>query len=86
MRAKHTIVGVNITDRVQHAEEIQKVLTGYGCHIKTRLGLHEVSRGYCAGYGVVLLEVIGAPAKIAAMVKQLKKIEGVQVKTMVFTH
>lgn len=86
MRESHTIVGVHITDRVHRAEEVQKVFTRCGCLIKTRLGLHDVSRGRCAANGLVLLEVAGTPAGIAAMVKQIKKVEGVQVKTMVFTH
>ena len=86
MRENHTIVGVHITDRVRHAEDVQKVFTRCGCQIKTRIGLHEVSRGYCAANGLVLLEVVGTAAKTAAMVKQLKKVKGVQVKTMVFTH
>ena len=86
MPENHTIIGVHITDRVHHAEEVQKVFTEFGCQIKTRLGLHEASRGSCSRNGLVLLEVIGTPAKIASMVKQLKKVKGVQVKSMVFGH
>ncbi len=86
MQESHTIVGVHITDRVHHAEQVQKVFTEFGCQIKTRLGLHEASRDSCSPNGLVLLEVIGTPAKIASMVKRLKKVRGVQVKSMVFDH
>ena len=41
---KHLILGVHITNRVKHVPEVQKVLTEFGCSIKTRLGLHEAGR------------------------------------------
>ncbi len=86
MQDKHTIVGVHVTDRVQHAEQVQKVLTECGCLIKTRLGLHDVAADYCSRNGLLLLELVGTPAKIKAMLTQLKKVKGVQVKSMVFGH
>jgi hypothetical protein len=86
MKEDHVILGIHITDRVRHAGEVQKVFTEYGCNIKTRLGLHEVADNYCAGEGVVLLELIGGKEIRTGMVGKLKGIEGIDVKEMVFSH
>lgn len=86
MKADHVILGIHITNRVRNAGEVQKVFTEYGCNIKTRLGLHEVSDNYCAGEGVVLLELIGGPEIRQGMADKLARIEGIDVKEMVFAH
>lgn len=38
---KHHICGVHITERLEHALQVQQVLTEFGRNIKTRLGLHQ---------------------------------------------
>jgi aspartate ammonia-lyase len=43
----YIILGIHVTGREEHAAEAQKVLTEYGCNIKTRLGLHEVNENLC---------------------------------------
>ena len=86
MKADHVILGIHVTDRLRHAGEVQKVFTEYGCNIKTRLGLHEVAETYCAGEGVVLLELVGGPEVPRDMAAKLAAIEGIEVKEMVFRH
>jgi hypothetical protein len=86
MKADHVILGIHVTDRLRHAGEVQKVFTEYGCNIKTRLGLHEVAENYCAGEGVVLLELVGGPEVRRDMAAKLGAIEGIEVKEMVFNH
>jgi hypothetical protein len=86
MKEDHVVLGIHITNRVRHASEVQQVLTEFGCNIKTRLGLHEVADNYCAGEGVVLLEIIGGHGIRQGMVDKLKRIEGIEVKEMVFAH
>jgi hypothetical protein len=80
------ILGIHVTNRLRHAGEVQKVFTEYGCNIKTRLGLHEVADNYCAGEGVVLLELVGGPEVRRDMAAKLGAIEGIEVKEMVFQH
>ncbi len=82
----HTIVGVHITDRVNHAGEVQRVLTLHGCQIKTRLGLHEVSEDFCSPEGILLLEVVGRSKETTALIRDLSRIQGVEVQKMVFSH
>jgi hypothetical protein len=82
----HTIFGVHITDRVVRAKDVQAVFTEFGCHIKTRLGLHHVDGGGCSPNGLILLEVTGAAAEIASFESKLRAVDGVQLQKMVFTH
>ena len=86
MKEDHVILGIHITNRLRNAGEVQKVFTEYGCNIKTRLGLHEVAENYCAGEGVVLLEIIGDREIRKGMLGKLSSIEGLEVKEMVFQH
>ena len=83
---KHYIVGIHVDDRIKRASDVQQLLTDYGCNIKTRIGLHEVTGQFCAGYGLILLEMIGDPAKIKELAQKLDAIEGVSVQQMVFGH
>jgi hypothetical protein len=86
MDEKHCILGVHITDRVKKAGEVQKILTEYGCNIKTRIGLHDVQENYCSPSGIILLEILGGDAVCSKMRSRLSAIEGVQVQAMVFEH
>ena len=82
----HIILGVHITDRVQHVPPVQELFTEYGCSIKTRLGLHTVSDRFCSPNGLVLLEMAGPEGPIGELVEKLEAIEGVDVQKMVFEH
>jgi hypothetical protein len=83
---KHYIVGIHVDDRIKRASDVQHLLTDYGCNIKTRIGLHEATGQFCAGYGLILLEMIGDPAKVDELSQKLDTIDGVSVQQMVFDH
>ncbi len=40
---KKIILGIQVTNRLTKAPEVEKLFTQYGCNIKTRLGLHDVN-------------------------------------------
>jgi len=83
--AKETrILGVLITDRQKEAGKVQNVLTKFGCSIKTRLGLHEVTDDVCSTSGLLLLELIGNMSEMDKLEKELKAIDGTQTQKMVF--
>jgi hypothetical protein len=86
MADPHIVLGVHITNRLKNAVEVQKVFTEYGCNIKTRIGLHDVSETVCGPSGVVLIEFFGAVADAEAMNERLCAIEGVQVQSIIFDH
>lgn len=83
---KHIIFGVHITDRLHHVSLVQEVLTKYGCNIKTRLGLHEVSETECSANGLLILEMFGNEAVCEEMFAKLNTIEGVEAQKMIFDH
>ena len=83
---KHVIFGVHITDRLQHVSDVQELLSKYGCNIKTRLGLHEVDKTYCAANGLLILEMFGDDSTCQELAKKLNAVEGVEVQQMVFDH
>ena len=83
--AKETrILGVLITDRQKEAGKVQNVLTKYGCSIKTRLGLHEVSDDICSTSGLLLLELTGDLSEMDKLENALIAIEGSQTQKMIF--
>ncbi|ABA89991.1 hypothetical protein Pcar_2756 [Syntrophotalea carbinolica DSM 2380] len=82
----HYILGIHVDDRIKRASDVQQLLTDYGCNIKTRIGLHEVTGNFCAGFGLILLEMIGDADKIGELAKKLDAIEGVSIQQMVFEH
>lgn len=84
--AKHYIVGIHVTNRVRHVPSVQNVLTEFGCSIKTRIGLHEMSGDTCSPNGLILVELIGDDNNLKNFTSSLQKIEGVEVKEMVFSH
>ena len=86
MKQDHFLVGIHVTDRVQKIPEVQKVLTEYGCHIRTRLGLHEASEGFCSPNGVIVLDMLYDKGACGELVEKLAALEGIEVKTMRFPH
>ena len=79
--AKKTILGVHVTQRTKHTAKVQKILSDYGCSIRTRVGLHDAGGGFCSPNGLILLEVVD---KASALASALSQIPGVAVKKMVF--
>ena len=86
MKAHHVILGIHVTDRLQEAADLQGVLTAFGAHVKTRLGLHETSGDLSSPEGIVLLELGGAPERLADLKARLLAIHGLEVQEMIFTH
>lgn len=81
----YTVIGVHIPNRFKYASDVQKTLTEYGCNIKTRIGLHDVDKEYCATNGLLLLEMYGEEKSIKNMLKKLKDIDdGIDVQQMIF--
>jgi hypothetical protein len=78
------ILAIVITDRQKEAGEVQAVLTKYGCSIKTRLGLHEVSSDFCSTSGLVLLELTGPETEMNNLENTLRAIPGVKTGKMMF--
>ena len=78
-----TIFGIRLDNRTQTAIDFQKVLTHYGCSIKTRLGLHDVNDNVCAPNGLILLEIID-DAEALKMKEELLEIPNLELQSMKF--
>ena len=82
----HIIVAIHVTDRVKQAGMVQSVLTTYGGSIKTRLGLHEPTSRGASPNGVILLELVGPQELARTVIAALRKVRGVEAKSVVFAH
>ncbi len=56
---------------------VQKILTGWGCFIKTRLGLHEGTLDHCSDAGLLILELVGDNKKHLEIARKLNLVHGV---------
>lgn len=66
-----TILGISLDNRIETAIEFQKIVTEYGCNIRTRIGLHSSEDGKCMNRGIVLLELCNdSPELIAKLDKR----------------
>jgi len=61
---------------------VQKLLTSYGCNIRTRLGVNEIFFGEPAG--LIILELKGEAKQRILLEKDLKSLNHVHIRTMVF--
>jgi hypothetical protein len=77
-----TIMAVAIDPRSDHAPQVQTVLTKHGCIIKTRIGLHEVSKNSCSEEGLIILHIQSNLDEIKVLEKELIDVDGVRVKYM----
>jgi hypothetical protein len=78
------VLGIYVSERVQKVNQIQPILTKFGCSIKTRLGLHETDGENCSKNGLMVLELSGDPAEFVKLENELLRVEGLDVKKMVF--
>ncbi len=81
---KNTVYGIQIMGRMQHAVEVQKVLSQHGCEISSRLGLHHTDERYCAPHGLLLCQMSGHEADIHKFETDLSRVQGVQIQKMEF--
>jgi hypothetical protein len=86
MKTEIWILGIHVSDRINEANQVQSILTKFGCSIKTRLGLHDVRDDYCSASGMIILELTGDTSECQKLENELLKLENVQVKKMIFTQ
>ena len=79
------IIGIRVEQREKTSQNLQGVLSKYGCLIKTRIGFHETDPNFCASDGLIILEIISLPEEDKRpldLQKELSKIPGIKFKTM----
>jgi hypothetical protein len=75
MEKNFLIMVINL--RHQSAVNAQKILTEWGCLIKTRLGLHDTVGENCSETGTLFLELVGEKVKQEEMARKLNVLPGV---------
>jgi len=69
-----------VSSRNEAAEKVQKILSGWGCFIKTRLGLHDDVLDQCSESGLIFLELKGEVEKLDEIERKLNLVKGVDAK------
>lgn len=69
-----------IGSRQEAAEKVQKILTGWGCFIKTRLGLHDDVLENCSQSGLIFLEMTGDLERMQEIERKLNLVKSVDAR------
>ncbi len=77
-----TVMAIMVANRREEAEKVQKLLTGWGCLIKMRVGLHDQVLENCSDEGLIILELVGDKEKHEDLMRKLNVLKGVQAKMM----
>lgn len=83
---KKTVLLILVGKRKEAAVDLQKVLTAWGCLIKTRLGLHTGVMENCTETGFMFLELYGSDEENAELARKVELIKGVESKLVVLEN
>ena len=72
-----TILIILIGNRKDSAVKVQKILTAWGCNIKTRLGIHDGVLENCTDHGLLILELVGKDEHKKEIARKVSLIPGV---------
>ncbi len=72
-----TILLVLIGNRSESAVRVQKILTAWGCIIKTRLGIHDGVLENCSDEGLLILELFGTDEQKKELARKIAALRGV---------
>jgi hypothetical protein len=77
---KRSVLVILISKRTESAVQLQKVLTAWGCIIKTRLGIHDGVQKECSDAGLAILELYGTDEQIQELARKVALVDGVSSK------
>ena len=77
---KKSILLILIGKRKEEAVKVQQILTGWGCLIKTRLGIHDGVLDNCSDTGLVILELVGTDEQKQELARKVAILPGVSSK------
>jgi hypothetical protein len=76
------ILGILVERNQDVITAVQKLLTAYGCIIRTRLGVNELFFGEQAG--LIILELTGDRSQMDLLEKDLRSFDQIHVRSMIF--
>ena len=77
---KKTVLVILIGKRKDTAVKVQQILTGWGCMIKTRLGIHDGVMDDCTEHGMLILELHGEEEKKQELARKVAVLPDVSSK------
>ena len=77
-----SVMGILVERNADTIKEVQKILTSYGCYIRTRLGVNETFYGRPAG--LIILELTGDAKQRYLLAKNLSLLKNVHIRTLIF--
>ena len=77
---KRTLLLLLVDSRKKSAITVQKILTEWGCMIKTRLGIHDGVLDKCSDTGLIVMELVGEKDKKEELTRKLNVLPGVTAK------
>ncbi len=80
-----SILLILIGKRKDTALKVQQVLTGWGCIIKTRLGIHDGVLENCSDEGLLILELHGTQEQMDELTRKVGVLPDVQAKLVQLT-
>jgi len=75
---KKSVMLILVDHRKERAQAVQKILTTWGCLIKTRLGIHNGVLDNCSESGLIVLELAGENEKHEKIKERLSALPGVK--------
>jgi len=79
---EYQLAAIKIGHREDTATAVQEILTGFGCHIKVRLGLHDLPDDACAPAGLLVLQVDADEEDLADFLDELNALEDVTARSL----
>jgi hypothetical protein len=75
-----SILIILVGKRSESAVSVQKLLTGWGCLIKTRLGIHDGVLDNCSDEGLIICELVGDREQHNELARKLNLLKSVKAK------
>ncbi len=80
MQHQFEIIGIYIGKPGNAYNEVQKIMSGFGCIVRTRLGINtEETDG-----GVIIVDITGDEEQKRLFRNKLSQLEGVEIQEMLF--
>ena len=77
-KSARSILVVLVGKRKDAALNVQKILTDWGCLIKTRLGIHDGILNKCSDTGLIILELVGSSEKMSELTRKMNVLPSVK--------
>jgi len=77
---KKNVILILVSNRSKSAVAVQRLLTEFGCIIKTRLGIHDGVENVCSECGLLMVELAGDEKEAKHLHAKLSGLKGVTAK------